>query len=245
MFSVDKLSELAELKKRFYVSDVRIRYSDNALLLYVPRDKVGSKVTANFTSERQLSNVKKQLSDKYSVDVEVIYKISESNETLESSCFDILNKKFKDVISAFYMSFLNVSTVDLWIAAEELDDKLKEEISNSVNIILSEAELQIRNIQWINPLYELPSAPFVLKELKIRQPISLEELSSALSSEFPVINEKWLNRLLDKLRKKKFVSREKVGLYQLTELGLLSLPSAGSSNSLDVQRALALGRRKW
>lgn len=245
LFNIEQLSELSDLKKNYYIHDVRIRVNDNVLLLYVLREKVGIKVAPGVTSERQLHNIQKKLAKEYDVNVEIIYVNSESHELLESACLEILNQRFNKIISALYISFINNSVVDIWLASEELTKELKEDIANSINQILKEANLELKNIQWINSIFELPSLLYILKTVKIFQPITLEELLIKITVDFQNISDKWLNGMLDKLRKKKLLSREKVGSYQLTELGLSALPSLASSNSLDIQRALALGGKKW
>jgi len=244
LFKLNKLEEFPKIQSTHYVSDVRIRQADNALLLYVPRNKVSGKINRDCTSERQLKNLQKKLANKYDLVVEIIYTYPENQENLESACYQILNQRFKN-IKEIYLSFLNESTIDVWIAVDNLTSTIESDITASLNNIVNESSLTLHSIQWVNPVVDLPTYLYILNSLKIHQPIKISRLTEIISKTFSAVNEKWLNKNLDTLRKKKFLIREKTGFYQVSERGLAVLPNQLSSNSSDVQRALALGKRKW
>lgn len=92
---------------------------------------------------------------------------------------------------------------------------------------------------------DLPSSIFILRLVKIKQPINISGLEILLKEDYPSIHEKWINRQLDGLRKKKFIIRTKSGQYTLTSLGLVIVPAGTNNNSSDIERALELGKRKW
>ena len=245
MLNLDGLEKDHAIKSKYYVTSVRTKQSDNTLLLYVPLDKVAKKVTSNHTSERQLDNLARKLSIEYSINVEIVYKSTESHEELESGYLFILNNKFKGKILELYISSSSEEEIDVWLATNDENETLKEEISVSLNNIIDESSLKLRSIQWANPAFDLPTLPYILKTIKIHQPIDLKSLAEIITTNYPSANNKWINRSLDKLRKSKFLIREKSGYYQLCEQGLVAVPSQASSSSSDVVRALALGKRKW
>jgi len=93
---------------------------------------------------------------------------------------------------------------------------------------------------------DIPSAIAVLRGLKATSPALPETLSGFLEeSGFVVPPERWVDAKLDWLRKQNLVLRRDDGCYVLTEPGLRVVPHGKGSSSSDVQRALALARRKW
>lgn len=59
MVELIEVVEFIEMGGRPYVSDVRIRASDETILIYVPRVYLAEKVSTGHTSLRQLRNLKK------------------------------------------------------------------------------------------------------------------------------------------------------------------------------------------
>lgn len=231
------------LKK--FISDVRFRPSDEAILLYVPREKVAEKVKLGFTSRRQLENLKKRLSKIFSKNVEVIYIVWDTHLELEDAFYQMLKHKFPDQVMSFYMSFKDKVTVNTWIEVSELTDNLKKNVEEYYLIILNESGLISGVILWIDSVNDLPSFPWLLRYLKTKQPINLENFVDAISGRFPSANQKWLSHKLDQLRKKELLIREKSGYYCLSAKGVSIVPAGAKYKSSDIDRALALGRRKW
>jgi hypothetical protein len=93
---------------------------------------------------------------------------------------------------------------------------------------------------------ECPEDPRVLLALKILAPVTVQRLNAHLLSEnVHVPDPKWLQRTLDKLRKKNMVVRSKEGDYSLTGRALWTIPAGKKRTSSDVQRVLALRKKKW
>lgn len=230
---------------REFVDEVRIRPSDETILLYVPREKVSDTVKPGFTSGKQLENQKFKLKEKYSKDVEFILTMSERHLEIEKSVFILLNLNFSGNILSFCMSLDENNLTTAWVEIPGLDSKLENDIHQKLGKILAEVGMELGAVNWIDSKYELPTLPWILRMLKIHQPITLREMFEFCVDAYPAINEKWVNGKLDQLRKKKLVIREKSGGYVLTAAGLNSVPSGARHNSSDISRALELGRKKW
>jgi len=245
LLETDEIIDCIDSRLRKYVCDVRFRPSDEAILLYVSREKVSDKARSGFTSDRQMENLKKRLKEKFSKDVEIIYTLWETHQGLEDAFHQMLNHRFTGRVLSFYMSFINKNTVNSWIEVAEPYGEIKEEIEKRYLRILEDAGLLSGFIQWIDSSSDLPTLPWLLRFLKIRQPIDLKNVAEVASEEFPAISEKWLSHKLDQLRKKNLVIREKTGSYVLTSKALSTVPAGAKYTSSDIDRALDLGRRKW
>lgn len=92
-----------------------------------------------------------------------------------------------------------------------------------------------------------PGRLTLLTTIKIGQPIAVEELHRrVIELGFGVDSVKWLSHQLDALRKDGLVLRSaEDSMYRLTQNGISVLPAAKGRTSTDVQRCLALARRRW
>ena len=87
------------------------------------------------------------------------------------------------------------------------------------------------------------SAKFLLKLIKIEQPISSSKLFQLLSHKYPA-GERQVSHQIDFLRKKGFIIRKKNGDYVLTYEGLKSVPLKMNRNSSDIKRMLELKEKQ-
>lgn len=86
----------------------------------------------------------------------------------------------------------------------------------------------------------------LLRTVAVRQPVDLADVQTGiLELTRRHVEPSAIQRTLDKLRKKGFVSSDSRRRYRMTPLGRRVLPSDRGRNAIDVQRALALGRRTW
>jgi len=242
---IKKVKKYLEDKKYDFIVDVRHRPSDDVILLYVLQKKILQKARKGYTSNRQLEFIKKKISEEYGANAEVVVTQSEDHFDLEAGVFQIINLKFDDRVIALYMSFNSEKCVSLWLDVVGLNQELLEDIEKHLRSILAEANVLVNAISWTSTESDMPTFPAILREIKICQPIDLDGLLEILHKNYISISDKWLNRKLDQLRKKGFLRREKNGFYVLTALALASIPAGTRHTSSDIERALALGKRKW
>lgn len=241
----DEIKAHLETADRDYVTDVRIRSYDEAILLYIPREKVASKVRKGLTSLRQIENLRKHLIEKFSTSVEILFVNTDSHSDLESGFFQLLNRRFNDRVKSFYISFDNENTINSWIEVQGLDDSLKSEIKEYYSEILAGTDLILGSIQWVGATINLPKIPAILRLVKTLQPVEVGVLSRALKENYDSVDVKWLAKTLDNLRRKGVLHWQKPGTYTLTANSLAFVPAGTRRSSSDIDRALALGRRKW
>lgn len=242
--SAEILSFIHESKDD-YVSDVRVRPSDQALLIYVPRDKIAAKVKPGYTSLRQIHNLRKKIEEKFSVTALIVQETSSSHQELELGFGQLINRKFDGRILSFFMSFRDESLVDAWIEVSGLDDALRNEITDHIDTLFKELSLSIGELFWLNSPADLPTAPALMRLVKAYQPVTSDDLLSILAVDYPSINERWLIHRLDYFRKNGLLIWQKPGNYALTAHGVNVVPAGMGRSSSDIHRALALGRRKW
>jgi hypothetical protein len=245
LYDPNEILDAVDDRLKKFVRRARYRPSDETVLIYVLRDKVAKKATGLTTSNRQLSNLKKSLSAKFGKHVEIIHVLSDAQESLEDTIILMLNNKFTGNVTSLYMSFENENIVNSWIEVSELSDDLKNAMEIHYAKILEDVGLGFGTVQWIDSTREMPTFPWLLRFLKSNQPINIEDFADEVVNNFPSVNRKWLNHKLDQLRKKNLLIRETSGNYVLTVQGLSVVPAGASYSSSDVDRALALGRKRW
>jgi hypothetical protein len=245
LLDADEIKAHLENANRDYVIDVRIRAYDEAILLYIPRERVAPKVKNGFTSLRQIKNLQKHLGEHFSTAVDVIFVKSESHSDLEAGFFQLLNRRFNDRLKSIYISFSDENMIDSWIEVQGLDDLLKAKISEYFSELITGADLILGSIQWVGAKINLPSTPALLRLIKILQPVEAGDLAESLKENYDSVDEKWLTKTLDNLRRKGVLHWQKPGSYTLTAGSLAFVPAGTRRSSSDIDRALALGRRKW
>lgn len=245
MLDEDEIRAHLETAARDYVIDVRIRAYDEVILLHIPREKVAPKVKKGFTSLRQIKNLQKHLGEHFSTTVDVIFVKSEAHSDLEAGFFQLLNRRFNNQLKSFYISFSGEKMIDLWIEVQGLDGLLETRILDYLSDLITGADLVIGNIQWTGTKTNLPSIPALLRLIKTLQPVEVGALSESLKENYDSVDEKWLKKNLDNLRRKGALHWQKPGSYTLTADSLAFVPAGTRRSSSDIDRALALGRRKW
>lgn len=245
LFKLDEVKEYLKEKKHDFIVDVRYRPSDDMILIYIPQEKIVEKARKGFISHRQLVFLEKQISSTHGKSVDIVVMQGEGHQELETGLYQILNRKFNDKIIALYISFVGERRVNAWIEIDKSIEGVREEIHGHLLNILGEANIELDAVSWVITQAELPSMFALLRKIKVHQPANLQELERILLQDYSSASDKWLNNKLDLLRKKGLVRREKNGCYVLSAMALTIIPAGTRYSSSDIERALALGKRKW
>ena len=245
MFSLEEVKEYIKEKKYDFIVDVRYRPSDDVILIYVPQDKIVDRASKGFTSNRQLAFLKNGISSAHGKAVDVVITQGAGHQELEEGIYQILNRKFNDQIIALYISFGGQRSANAWIEIDNSTEAMRGNIHVHLSNILAEADISLDGVSWVITQAELPSLSALLRKIKIYQPLPIQELLEYLLPKYASVSDKWLNRKLDNLRKKGFVHRDENGCYVLTAMALAAIPAGARYASSDIERALALGKRKW
>lgn len=128
------------------------------------------------------------------------------------------------------------------IPEKEVDRLVKRRITT----VLKPLELSIGRVSYAVLRDDAPSEHQIIRALSTHAPTSAKGLQSQLGDMgYTVPSSRWLNRKLDFLTRNGFVVYQQSVGFALTESGLGLLPRQEHRYSPDVQRALALARRKW
>lgn len=238
--------ELAEIKEKYFVSDIHVRSSDGAIVIYVPTENVSEIAKKGSVSVRQLEHLVDKLSEKYSTKSEIIYTSSDNIERLGEAFKTLIEARFGDNIEEVDFTFFTRNRVNVWLKTNFVDKQKKDEVEKYLNVMLSESEVSSYEVQWVDSIDDFPASIEIIIAIKKLQPVTLDELMAEFYDEYHKINSNWLNRQLDKLIKIRLLVRDSgTKQYSLTGKGLGIIPDNLTKTNSDIVRALALGRKAW
>lgn len=240
------MEELLSIKKDYFFSEIIKSSFEDLIYIYISIEHVSESPKEGCVTKSQLDNLVKSFSKKFSTKIEIIYQQSEKLELLAEGVKLILKAQLNDSLDDVIITFLSAEKVNIWLKFNNLDSDKKVEIENYIKSLFVESDINALDIQWQGEFLEFPSMMEVLIETKKLQPVSIENFSANFKQEFFCIDEKWLNRQLDKLIKKGLVVRDSISKkYTLTWKGLDLIPNPPNRSNSDIKRALSLGRIKW
>lgn len=215
--------------------------------VFIPSERVSALAKPGFVSKRQLKNLQSALREHLGIAVEWIEESGSRSSAMEAALLQLLEMKFPGRFREVFISGLKSRPICVWIEPlKDVDDyPSPEEIRAVVQTFMDLyglAEFVVDD----GTDTSLPSNSAILRRLKIHAPVVTSDLAGQLAASGATVpDDRWLQRKLDRLRKQGLVHRESNGAYCLTELALKAVPHGRGRTSSDVERALALGRRKW
>lgn len=170
--------------------------------------------------------------------------VSEEKSHIDRSLKTMLFGRFPDDIRNSFAAVDN-RAVDIWIEPKRILSKEKETaLKDAVGEFVGILTLECRSIK-ITQAEHIPTPTAILRTLRLHAPASLADLSTSLGQQdFSVPNQIWLSHSLDKLRKAGLVVRKQDGEYMLSLHALSILGTRKGRQSPDIERALALGRKR-
>lgn len=248
-----KLEQVRSFLKRrranFFV-DLRLRPSDGTVLATVPSASIEKRAGKGKTSLRQLQYIRKAIDKELGINLEFLVSMGEELGTLESGLRLLLESRFPNDVADCFISLSRARLVDVWIdLAHPLSvvssDKMKQ-LSRAISDYFKLYEMEIGHIDWGGMEKEPPSPVAILRAIKKAAPAPVHTIKRLLEDGgFSIPSASWIERKLDVLRKQNTVLRQENGSYVLTDIGLRSVPHGAYRSSSDIERALALGRKKW
>lgn len=215
--------------------------------LYVAGDRLASLAAKGQISPRQMRLIQTVAKKELGLQIEWIVTPSQKAIAIEAALQELLNRRFPGALSAVFVSSLETLPVSIWIERNSEDEAQPE--LRALKLVVAEF-LKFYDVTTFILLdrdnADTPTNPMIIRRLKVISPATTEELAESLSGAgVKIPNVRWLQSKLDALRKQGLVVRSKTGVYCLTELGLSVVPHGKNRNSSDIDRALALARRKW
>jgi hypothetical protein len=230
-----------------FVSDVKISHSAEIhFALFVSADHVSAKSGKGVTSHRQMKLLQQAAKAETGLVVEWIVTPGQEAAAMEASIQQLIEVNHPGVVQAVYISSPKITPISVWVETKTtLDSRLQSLLKALIKQFLDLYGIADPLLMFGDSV-NLPSNPTIMRKLKIHGPLTPEQFVEVLVSARLVIpNLRWLQTRLDAFRKQGFVIRSPEGKYSLTEPGLDLVPFGKNRSSSDVERALALGRRKW
>lgn len=243
---IEKLKGFFARKGFGFLNEINISHApEGGLTIFVPRERVSATAEKNCVSMQQMKLLEKEISSELGFRVQWVIAHTEAVANLESSLLDLVNEKFPGMVEAVYISNLKLIPVSVWIEAKTNQKSLPEgDIGKLIQRFLQ--VFDVKESLLIFDSQSLPSNLMILRKLKIESPATVSRLASTFGNEKHVVpSHSWLQTKLDTLRKQGFLVRSPGGEYSLTDAALRIIPHTLNRSSSDVQRALALARRKW
>jgi len=220
---------------------------DDSIVIFVPSNKVSKKVTTGMTSRRQLKSWERISQNVLGFPVTFRISKADAEEEIETALLAFLKAQYKETFTSVNVNYISDNRLDatLWGTPESTTDT-EAEIKAKVARYLRSLNRYIENLHFINTSGNKPSLMAILRVTKTISPAGLDDIELQLhNAGFFKFTKKWLSSQLDLLRKKKLVTYLDNGNYSLTSQALSLVPHDKTSRSSDIQRMLALGRRKW
>ena len=245
---LEGLREFLQTRGIACVSEIREGNSDDIdFVLYVPGDRVSRRVDAGRTSVRQMTRLCNDIKKQLKLNVEWIITQDDRVADLEAALRGAFEARFPGIFTAVSVSALHVSPslVSVETDPQAINRPGAEHLSEIAASIFSAYGVEPPTVFYGDGL-ELPSIPMILRGVKTGSPATAESLADRLRQSRTLIPDlTWLRRKLDTLRREGLVVRISSGAYAMTEKGLGIVPHGRSRSSSDVERVLALARRKW
>ena len=247
---IEKIKQYLHARRATYITNLRVRSTDGLILATLYDTSIAEKAGRGKTSHRQLSYLKKIIQERFSADIKFIILQGKEDAELEAGINALLRKHFPDYVTSCFLTISKSQKADAWIEVIGIPSSLRKEVlqklENLTRKFLSLYEINLEEVHWGGTENEFVSLPAILRIIKIASPVSEEEICALLVKKgylMPPIA--WLQNKLDILRKRGLVLRKQDGTYTLSTKGIESVPYGRMRTSSDVERALALGKKKW
>lgn len=247
MDNLDVLKSYLASKGFALASEIRELSNTESFLILIPEESIGESIEKGKTSKKQLIFLKKQIKTDLRIEVDFLPIRGVVQRTISFVVNSAITKNFKTQPVTCAGTSLEKNLVDIWLEADrEIPEEEMALFKKDVQEYLTGLfKLSLGEVHLFCPERNTPSDIAIIRAVKTIEPADLEAIYDfCIRRGFHIPSPSWLQGKLDKIRKGKQVFRQKNGTYLVTEVGLSVIPSMGWSSS-DVERALALGRKKW
>lgn len=246
--NIKNLKAYLEAKKITFATELHVRPNSDTVLISVPESAVGKTSAENLTSHRKLTFLKAKIASDLKITVEFLLVRDNIQNQIESGLNALIASKFPKVIKEAFLSFNSDGVYDAWlelVEGAESDAESRAEFRSAFEKYLKNFDVKLGVLRTADE-FELPTLTQILRAAKRLAPVKADALFDAVQTlGIKAPSASWIERKLDILRKRKLLIRFMDGSYSLTEAGLSTVPHSKNRSSSDIERALALGRRKW
>lgn len=233
-------------RKVDYVTSVRVIAETNSAILDVPRERVADTASRRMTSRRQLDRLASDIKKAFGLSVLFALRSEGPLAAIEAGLRATLERRFPGAVSELVVSFPTQDRAEVvFRRSGQSEAGAGTELRAAISEFLHEAKFEAVHIEEMSAELPQPSQMNILRALKSCAPATVDQLVAYLNEHgFSLPNARWLANKLDIARKRDWVVRAKDGRFTLTIEGLGVVPASRRRNSSDIERILALGRRK-
>ena len=240
------LHAFLEARKADYVASVRVIAETRTAILDIPRERLGETASGRMTSRRQLDRLASDIKKEFGLSVMFAFRSEGLLADIESGLRATLERRYPEKVSELVVSFPTVERAEvLFRKSGQFGEVNGAEVQAVISDFLRDASFLEVHVEELNSELPQPSLMNILKALKSCAPATIAQLLACLSERgFSCPNTRWLSNKLDLARKRDWVVRSSEGRFTLTIEGLGVVPVSRRRTSSDIERILALGRRK-
>ena len=186
----------------------------------------------------------RQLALQKGYEVELIA-VDEKDRGGHSDLLRLLRLRYGDSVRNVFFSGPPGLAKIVWVEMEDVNNRMpRRDIESIISRYLVLYKIAIRDIVFVGNA-NVPSVTAILRTVRKHAPVDPIHLAQELEDNgFLIPDERWLGRKLDRLRRAGQIVRRGDGRYFLSVESLSGLGTSRRRNSADVQRLLALGRKR-
>lgn len=243
---VSSLRKFLLARNADYVTSIRVVGDTKSAILDVPNERIGDAVSSQMTSRRQLDRLAKDIQNEFGLLVHFAFRSEGPLNAIETGLRATLERRFPEVVSELVVSFPTVNRAEVvFRRSGRLKNASGSEVQAVITEFLREASFESVQVDELSAELPAPSLMNILRALKSCAPVTVDQLHIYLREhEFSCPDARWLSSKLDVARKRDWVIRSSDGRFALTVEGLKVVPATRRRTSSDIERVLALGRRK-
>jgi hypothetical protein len=237
------------LRDKHFPADVTILDGPQpgVVLVFVPSSSVAQKKAAGKTSPRHMTHLKRLAWRDLKIEIEFSVRTDDGLEDIESGLSAIVRQVLSNQHVQAFVSRSLEGRADVWLDAPvpggAASQALAARVSEGVSDYLQKVGLALHRVYWEG--LSVPSSAGVLRVVKVLEPVSAEGVAQHLQGHgYPSMPARWVKAQLDGLRRHGLVGWRN-DVYVITAIGLSALPPSKGRVGSDIERALALGRRRW
>jgi hypothetical protein len=224
-------------------SGVEFNYESGEYIVLLPK-------TIGAITERACAMLKNRLASDVGIPVSIRVLTGEANEVvaaaIRKSASIVLGNVFEETIVSVSPS----NCVDVIVIVNDVEfasiKPIRDDVVFRSGLLLKAMDLSLRHLCFGSLSDATPTDAQIFRLLFAMAPVTPADLETGLTAAgHTVPSIEWLKRRLDRLTREKFILWQEGDEFVLTEKGVSSLPRSLNRNSPDIQRALALARRRW
>lgn len=188
----------------------------------------------------------KRSASEHGISALVVYAVTDALSALEDSLRSIATLTLGGPPAGLTLKIDSGSLATIEIVLDSTTAQTKERLLKSILPILRGQGLRLKEILIVSESREDISDVNLLKVLKKIAPCDAKAIAAALYAQGTTLKATTIHRRLDTLRQRGLITYLGDQEFALTLTGLEALASLGSRRSAsDIERVLALGRRRW